>query len=172
MSKSNVDPLILLDADVIRHFIHAGMLGRLAGIFPGRFVVLDKVKNELRSTKIKPLVEAFIKNDKIVEMTFPTDMKIIMEYAYLCRDFGEGESACMAVAKHQRQFIASSNLKDIAKFCHEHQITYFTTMDLLQVALNNQYFTKAECNQFIKDVISKGSKLPHPTMDEFIQRKK
>lgn len=172
MNKNNSDALILLDSDVIRHFIHGGMLDKLAGIFPERFVILDKVKNELcRSAKIKPFVEAFIRDYNIAEMTFPTDMTIIMEYAYLSRNFGEGESACMAVAKHLHHFIASSNLRDIERFCRDNNITYLTTMDILHKAFEDKYFTKAECDHFIKEVILNGSKLPYFTMEEYIRQR-
>jgi hypothetical protein len=64
-------------------------------------------------------------------------MEIIIEYAYLNREFGIGESACMAVAKHQKKFIASSNLKDISKFCDANNITYLTTMDILKQAMDS-----------------------------------
>ena len=171
MSK-NSDPLILLDSDVIRHFISGNQLNKLSAIYPSRFAILDKVKNELcRSQNLKPIVESFISTSKIIEIPFPTDMTIIIEYAYLCRSFGEGESACMAVAKHQQKFIASSNLKDIGKFCQDHKITYLTTMDILDQAFKDLLLTKSECNQFVKDVLAKGSKLPFTSFDLFLQHK-
>ena len=161
MSKSSDPPMILLDSDVIRHFINGGQLDKLAAIFPGRFMILDKVKQEIcRSTALKPVVEGFIARQNIPVMSFPKDQEIIMEYAYLCREFGVGESACMAVARHQKQFIASSNLKDIGKFCDKHGITYLTTMDILSQGLDDKIMSANECNQFITDVLAKGSKLP------------
>ena len=170
MSKSNNEPLILLDSDVIRHFISGGKLEKLASIYPGRFAILDKVKKEIcRSNNLKAIVEEFIATSAISQIVFPTDHTIIMEYAYLCREFGEGESACMAVAKHQNKFIASSNLKDIGEFCKKHHITYLTTMDILLDAAEKGILINDECDQFITDVLSKGSKLPCRTLKEFIE---
>ncbi|MCX2453638.1 hypothetical protein OQX61_20370 [Pedobacter sp. PLR] len=172
MSMSNAAPLILLDSDVIRHFISGGLLENLPAIYAGRFIILDKVKKEIcRSSSIRPIVELFIQNHNIHVMPFPTDMNIIMEYAYLHREFGEGESACMAVAKHQNKFIASSNLKDIEKFCTKNCITYLTTMDILDQGLKDGHFNKGQCDQFIFDVLAKGSKLPFGTMDEYHKSK-
>ena len=172
MSKSSAEPLILLDSDVIRHFISGGHLEDLPFIYAGRFVILDKVKKEIcKATSIRPVVEAFLQKHNIPIMPFPNDMKVIMEYAYLHREFGEGESACMAVAKHQNKFIASSNLKDIKKFCTKNGITYLTTMDILEQGLNDSHLTKAECDQFITDVLAKGSKLPFATMDAYLKSK-
>ncbi len=160
--------MILLDSDVIRHFIYGGKLDKLASIFPGKFMILDKVRQEIcRSASLKPVVEGFIASQHIPVMSFPKDQAIIMEYAYLCREFGVGESACMAVARHQKQFIASSNLKDIRKFCDEYGITYLTTMDILGQALDDKIMSANECNQFITDVLAKGSKLPFTNIADF-----
>lgn len=172
MSKNNRLPLILLDSDVIRHFINGNFLHLLESIYSGRFVILDKVKQEIcRSSSLRAIVEDFINDHNIPVMPFPKDMAIIVEYAYLNRDFGVGESACMAVARHQQQYIASSNLKDIGKFCEKHGITYLTTMDILEQALKDAIMTKVECDQFITSVLAKGSKLPFTTMDKFIKSK-
>lgn len=170
MSKSSPEPKILLDSDVIRHFINGNQILMLAGIFPNRFVMLDKVKAELcRSKSIVTQVNNFLTMTKTPVLPFPADRKIIIEYAQLSKQFGEGESACMAVARHQHQFIASSNLKDIAAYCGQHGITYLTTMDILVEAFNKKIFTKAQCDTFIQDVKSKGSILPCNTLDEFIK---
>ena len=169
MSRNNSEPKILLDSDVVRHFINGNQLLMLTRIFPNRFVMLDKVKNELcRSKSIVTQVNNFITMTKVPVIPFPTDRAIIIEYAQLIRQFGEGESACMSVALHQKQFIASSNLRDISAYCKLHGITYLTTMDILLEAFHKGVFTKVECDTFITDVKLKGSILPCNTLDEYI----
>jgi len=169
MSQSS-QPSILLDSDVVRHFINGGKIHQLSSIFPKRFAMLDKVKNELcRSRAIETIVNNFLIMTKVPIIPFPKQIEIIKEYAILTKQFGEGESACMAVAKYQKQFIASSNLKDIAAFCKTNGITYLTTMDILLEAFNNKIFSKKECDEFIAIVKAKGSKLPCNTLDEFIK---
>ena len=168
MSKSSALPKILLDSDVVRHFINGEQILFLAKIFPNRFVMLDKVKNELlKSKQIQTQVNNFLTMNRIDVIPFPIDRAVIMEYAALTKQFGEGESACMAVARHQKQFIASSNLKDISTYCKTHSITYITTMDILIEACKKEIFTEEECNIFILNVKSKGSKLPCNTLDEY-----
>lgn len=49
--KTNTEPRILLDCDVIIHFTKAGQQLLLPKIFPNRFVILDKVKAELDKRK-------------------------------------------------------------------------------------------------------------------------
>jgi predicted nucleic acid-binding protein len=172
MSKSS-EPNILLDSDVVRHFINAGKIHQLSSIFPKRFVMLDKVKNELcRSKSIESTVNNFLTMTKVPVVPFPKEIEIIKEYALLTKQFGDGESACMAVAKYKKQFIASSNLKDISAFCKANAITYLTTMDILLHAFNTKLFSKKECDEFITNVKEKGSILPCNTLDEFVKMKK
>ena len=87
------------------------------------------------------------------------------------KKLGEGESACMAVARFEKEYIASSNLKDIKAYCSEHGIIYYTTMDLLVEAINKKIMTEKECDQFINDVKAKGSRLPCNTMKEYLKMK-
>ena len=87
-------PKILLDSDVIRHFLKGGILG-LPKIYPGRLVILDIVKSELfRSRHLQIHVNNFISMCKIEVAPFPTrKLEIMQEYAALKRHFGDGESA-------------------------------------------------------------------------------
>lgn len=171
MSKKN-EPNILLDADVVRHFLNGNRIHQLTAIFPRRLVMLDKVKQELcRSKGLALPVTNFLTQFKIPLLDFPARSEIMREYAQLKKQFGEGESACMAVARFDHAYIASSNLKDIKAYCQQHGIKYYTTMDLLQEAINKSILTEAECNQFITDVKAKGSKLPCNTMAEYSKLK-
>lgn len=168
MSKKN-EPKILLDSDVVRHFLNGNRIHQLSSIFPNRFVILDKVKNELcRSKSLVTPVTNFLLMFKIPIIEFPNRSDIIQEYARLLRKFGEGESACMAVARFENKYIASSNLKDIKSYCVEHEIVYYTTMDILLEGLNQKKISEEECDQFIFDVKSKGSKLPCDSMREYL----
>lgn len=159
MAKKNTKK-ILLDCDVIIHFIKGGQQLLLPQIFPNSFVILDKVLSELdkRKTNFQAL-ENFIHWCRIDIMKMPSTPEIIKEYAALKKVVGEGEAACMAVAKYTKDYIASSNLRDIKKFCEEHEIVYLTTMDILLEAFENGLLTESECDLFIYEVKSKGSKL-------------
>lgn len=169
MSAKN-EPNILLDSDVVRHFLNGGRIHQLTSIFPGRFVMLDKVKNELcRSKSLVTPVTNFLALFKVPLISFPSQTNVIKEYAILTKTFGEGESACMAVARFKREFIASSNLKDIKAYCLQHGITYYTTMDLLVEAMHKKIMTVKDCNDFINAVIAKGSKLPCNTIGDYLK---
>lgn len=162
MTKKSNEPKILLDCDVIIHFIKAGKQLLLPKIYPGRFVILDKIYDELmiRPSNRIP-VGNFIKYTKIEVIPMPKNIEIIKEYALLKKTKGVGEAACMAVARHTNEYIASSNLKDIRVYCEQHSIVYLTTMDILLEAYKLGMMSEVECDAFIKEVKSKDSILIH-----------
>jgi hypothetical protein len=161
MSKKSNEPNILLDSDVVIHFIKGGKQLLLPQVFPGRFVMLDKVYKELTGRNSKDIpINNFLDWCKIPVIPMPTDRTILMEYAKLKAELvGEGEAACMAVARFKKEYIASSNLSDIYDYCQEHGIVFYTTMDLLLELYNSRKISEADCDLFIYDVKSKGSKL-------------
>lgn len=89
----------------------------------------------------------------------PRNIEIIKEYSILKKTLGDGEAACMAVARHTNDYIASSNLRDIEQYCQLHGIIYLTTMDILLQAYTSGIMDEAECDGFIKEVKDKKSRL-------------
>lgn len=171
MAKKSRQKLII-DADIIIHFHKAGKLLDLKNIYTQYDkVILDIVQNELSiKREFKPVVDNLI-NWKVVEsIPIKGDLKIYMEFAKLKKKFGDGESACMAYCKFNEDVLASSNLRDIKDYCEEHSIQYLTTMDFIMEAYHSGVFNKAECDLFIYDVKSKGSKLPVNTIQEYIDK--
>ena len=152
---------IVLDADVIIHFIKGEHFSTLLEIFPEYYyIVLDVVYDELNHSG-KSFIDKFeslIKRITIVKFA-PTGSSI-KEYACLKKERGRGESACMIYCKDNKDVLGSSNLKDIADFCKEHDITYLTTLDFLYYAFAKGKMTRVECDKFIQDVKAKGSILP------------
>lgn len=173
MAKQQDEPKILLDADVVIHFVKGGYQMKMASIFPGRLVILDKVKQELVKRKSEALgIENFLSWCKIPVEAMPKDIDILKEYAALKKMRGDGESACMAVARFRKEYIASSNVTDIKVYCEQHGIVYYTTMDVLEAAIANGVMTETECDNFIAEVKQKGSKLPCNTIKEYRKNKK
>lgn len=172
MAKQKDEPKILLDADVVIHFIKAGYQMKLMAVFPGRLVMLDKVKQELVRRRSETLgIENFLNWCKIPIEPMPKDMEILREYAALKKLRGDGESACMAVARFRQEYIASSNIKDIKDYCELHKIVFYTTVDILAIAIETGVMNETECNNFIAEVKQKGSKMPYNTMAEYKKMK-
>lgn len=167
--------IIIIDADVISHFITGGEILNLTRIFTIPIKILDKVYAELKQFKKRKTEVENLVNLKLVEVIpFPEeDEEIKKEYFNIKKlQFkGDGESACMAVAKFQKHILASSNLKDIQHYCRMHEIDYLTTMDFLCEALRKEIFTEERCNQFISAVLAAKSKLPVKKMKDYSCRK-
>jgi predicted nucleic acid-binding protein len=166
--------IILIDADVVSHFIKAGEIYSIKNIFPNEIKILDKVYKELEKHAGKKVQIDNLINQNIIEIyQFPEgNQDIKKEYFYIKNKLfkGEGESACLAVVRYTNNIIASSNLKDIKHYCTMHSIDYLTTMDFLCEALKIGLFDVNRCNAFITAVLSRGSILPVTKMEEYTCR--
>ncbi len=160
---------IIIDADVIIHFSKANQLGILHTIFPNPIYILNFVFNEVFIGNLKIQVENMIRFGFLQELEFNNDITVLREFALLKRKYGIGESACMAYCRYHNDVLASSNLKDIKKYCEQHKIQYLTTMDFLLAAYEKGLLSEPACDQFIKDVRSKGSKLPASNLRKYLE---
>ncbi len=178
MANSLTKRIILLDADVASHFLRSGEGTELNRIFPACAIhMLDKVHTELQRwpdvTMRRSLSD--ILGKKIIKLVdFPEDNEEVKrEYFYikkmLCK--GDGESACMAVARYSEKILASSNLRDIGNYCVQHKIQYLTTMDFLCEAVRIGVFDETRADAFITKVLESKGTLPvkkfseHPCRD-------
>ena len=159
---------IILDADVLLHFAKVGRLSMLPEILPEyEHVVLSTVYDEIRSIQNQLDNQIlFLKN--ISKETFNPTGEMLVEYAKLLQTFGKGESACMAYCRYTHNVIGSSNLKDIKEYCERQQITYLTTLDFLYYAFVRGKMSAEECEQFVKEVVAKGSKLPTVDFERYL----
>ena len=132
------------------------------------------VENEIcRSRKIKPIVKGLIEDGTLKRKIFPfSDVKILFEYYTLRSNMrGEGESACMAVAKFEKDIISSNNLKDIKEYCIENSILYLTTIDVLCIAYYKGKMKETEINKFLDLNLNYAipSKIPFKTFQSFLR---
>jgi hypothetical protein len=165
---------ILIDADVVSHFLTAEEGDFIHLVFPNNPIyILDKVYAELQNWPNRDMlvkVSQLLSSKKMQLMDFPEDdEQIKKEYFWIKKmQFkGDGESASLAVARFNKNILASSNLKDIKNYCITHRIDYLTTMDFLYAALQSKLFTEQRCNNFIQKVLDNKSKLPCKNIKEY-----
>ncbi|MCF8363449.1 MAG: hypothetical protein K9G70_12595 [Prolixibacteraceae bacterium] len=171
MKKIDPNKKILLDADVIIHFCKANSIGILPTIYPNKYFIPDIVYREALSVLYKTEIDNLLNFKMVEELQIKTEMPVYREYIQLIKQFGKGESACMAYCKFHKDVIGSSNLKDITRYCHDNDIVYLTTMDFLVAAFETGVIDEAACDLFINEVKSKNSKLPVNTIREYLYRK-
>jgi hypothetical protein len=172
-----INRIILADADLVSHFITAGEAESIHLIFPDNPIhMLDKVHAELQNWKnanVGFIVSDLLKKKRIRLMDFPEENEEIKKEYFWIKKMqfkGDGESACLAVARHNKNILASSNLRDIKSYCAMHKIDYLTTMDFLCTALAAGIFDEARCDTFLMNVLNAGGKLPVKKMKEYTCR--
>lgn len=84
---------------------------------------------------------------------------------------GDGERACMSMARFGQEVIASSNFRDVAPYCDENGIEYIGTLDVLTIAMNKGIFTSDECNRFMAEAKAKTKRNFQLTILLFIRRR-
>ena len=165
---------IVLDADVIIHFVKAGQFSLLLDIFPEyQYLILDVVYDEVtvnRATKVQIDNTLSFFGNRISSVKFDPKGESRLEYARLRSSLllGKGESACMVYCRDNQDVLGSSNLKDIKEYCAGNRITYLTTLDFLYYAFFRKKMTKEDVDAFIAEVIAKGSKLPTVDIEKYI----
>lgn len=163
---------IVLDADVVIHFMKGDCFTLLLDLFPEyQYLILDIVYDELaQNVQTKTFIDnitAFMPR-KLQKIPFKPSGTAMLEYARLICKLGKGESASMVYCHENQDVLGSSNLRDIKAYCTSHGITYLTTLDFLYYAYVRKKLTKEECDEFIQKVISKGSKLPVTDISKYV----
>ena len=162
---------ILFDADVLIHFDKGGQLSLLPQIYPGRLCIMDEVLQELRTgSSARTTIDQLIQQGDIESVAIAAFPTAFVEYAQLIRRLGRGESACMALARFDDRYLASSNLRDIQVYCEKHSIHYVTTLDILVQVEQLGLLSEADCDQFIRQVKQRNSRLPVNSLAEYLQK--
>ena len=165
---------IVLDADVIIHFVKGRQFSILLDIFSEyQYLILDVVYDEVTvnrvtKTQIDNTLNFF--GSRISSVKFDPKGESRLEYARLRSSLflGKGESACMVYCRDNQDVLGSSNLKDIKDYCSHNKITYLTTLDFLYYAYIRKKMSKVEIDTFIKDVRANGSKLPEVDIEKYV----
>jgi len=158
---------IVLDADVLIHFAKADCLTLLPSILSEYdHIVLSTVYDEVKTIQ-QQLDNQILLLKNIQKVQFSPSGEMLREYASLRKLYGPGESACMAYCRFTHDVIGSSNLKDITDYCKEQNIVYVTTLDFLYHAYVRGVMSADECNDFIRCVRTKGSKLPDVCIENY-----
>jgi len=163
---------VILDSDVLIHFIKGECLNLLPKILPSySFVILDIVYDNELAKSHRVIIQNTVTLLKAITIEHwePTREER-QEFLHLQKKFGLGESAAMAYCKYHNDVLASSNLRDIVDYCNENKITYFTTMDFLYQAMSCNLMSEQTCDEFIRKVVLSNSKLPVSKMSEFKPR--
>lgn len=158
-SSEQTNKLVLLDCDVISHFIANNSLEDLPLILaPHPCFILDFVYLEVAAWPMRlAFLEATIKAGIIKRMAFPEDFETKKEFARIKSCYpliGDGERACMAVARFNENIVASSNFRDVAPYCTKFNVLFLGTLDILTVAIEKGIYDEQQCDEFIQTALT------------------
>lgn len=169
--------VILIDSDVISHFIAANKIDDLTKILSPHtlFIVPQVYEESIRHPFYEDReeeVDEWIARCNIMKMDFPSnDLRVKLEYYRLKKEdkrIGKGERACMAIAKYGKEVIASSNFRDVAEYCDANDIEYIGLMDILCIAIKKGIYDIETCNKFIHVItIVNGARLPFDDITKY-----
>lgn len=154
---------IVLDTDVVLHFMKGSRLSLLLDIFASEceYVMLSTTYDEIRNRDQKNQIDNHINLLKnLTKVKFNPTGEMRRVYAMLTSQFGKGESACMAYCQFEHHVIGSNNTRDIREYCNNHGISYLTTGDFLYYAIKRGKMTESEAAQLIADARAQGSNVP------------
>lgn len=170
----------MVDADVISHFMATGYIDRLTEILqPHAVMIVENVYKEASYHPTEPdrkrKVDKWMERCKVCKIAFPyANENVRREFFRLKKEnpmLGDGERACMSMARFGQEVIASSNFRDVAPYCDENGIEYIGTLDVLTIAMNKGIFTSDECNRFMVEAKAKTKRNFQLTILLFIRRR-
>lgn len=170
---------ILLDADVISHFMASGEQALLCKVFSNDLLmIVDQVYTEASYCPWDPLrkekLDTLIKDSHIFRLSFPQDLssQVVDEYFRLKAEnprLGKGERACLSIARFHNDVIASSNFRDVASYCSVHNIVYLGFLDILWIAMKTNLLTEDAANAIVGNAIQyNGARFPVNNMAEYL----
>ncbi len=154
--------IILLDSDVISHFMSTAKIDVLPKILSPHklFIVADVYRESIHHPLFedrKQELDSWIARHRIQRIDFPwNNDNIRLEFYRIKKEspqLGAGERACLAIARYEKDVIASSNFRDVADYCKEFSIEHIGVMDILVIAVRRRILTVDECNKFMHDAI-------------------
>src|ERR1035437_1250304 len=105
-------------------------------------IVLSELLGNLTINKV---VENLFIFKQLEEIKFP--QSLYLEFNKI-KDIvkGKGERATLIYCKHNNDIIASSNTKDIVPYCKDNRMSYITTLDIFNIAIERKLMTTKEVN--------------------------
>lgn len=174
---------ILLDADILSHFMASGREDLLPSIFQGHILMLvDQVYQEASHVPGEPgrkaALDRWMNTHSVFRLAFPSDLSldVVDEYFRLKAEhpcLGKGERACLSIARYYHDVIASSNFRDVAAYCNIHEIEYLGMLDILWIGIRNGSLTEAEADVIIDMAIQKdNARFPVRYIRDYLPGKK
>lgn len=167
---------IFFDSDCLSAFLWVGNQSILAALYPGKIFIPESVYMELSNPCVKHLkcrIDMLLNSGyasiQSIEVGSPA-YSIFQELTSSAdqKQIGNGEAACIALAKTKNGIIASNNLMDVDSYVRRYSLKHITTGDILCEALARGIITEEQGNDIWWKMLSKRRKLGAESFTEYL----
>jgi len=162
----------VIDTNVFSNFALTGHIQIIKTLYADRLYIPTIVIAECASKSMlyfylnQALQENWIKEYSISYTQTPQEF---LEYAKLRRNYHEGESAVLAIAKVRGFSVISDDMKAVCRFCRENNLELKGTLGLLFEAYKRQLIDQTKGDKILNDMILKNKYTsPVKSMQEII----
>jgi predicted nucleic acid-binding protein len=166
-------PDIYFDADTLITFICVNQEDLLFKLLGKKICIPNQVFNELSiDTLTSTVIDKLIKAKKIrkvsLEIGEETELYCSLRYERKGRKrIGDGEAACLVLARTRSGYLASSNYADIAPYVKDFGLENYSAARLLAFCQENTILTQDECCRIYLDFLARGRKMPFENYDQY-----
>ena len=166
-------PDIYFDADTLITFISVNQENLLFQLLGKRVCVPNQVFNELSLDNLSSsVIEKLIKAKKIRKVSLESDEETSLYYELRfgrkgSKRIGDGETACLILAKTRSGYLASSNYADIASYVKAFGLENYSAARLLALCQEDNILTQDECSRIWRDFMARGRKMPFENYDQY-----
>lgn len=172
---------LFFDNDCISAFLWVEKQSILTRLYPNKIVIPQPVYNELSFPGIQHLkmrVDSMINNGDVEIRHIQTNTEAYDFYFKMTQNpdinhkiIGNGEAACLALAKSENGIIASNNLKDIRDYIEEYSLKHITTGDIMIEAYQKGIITEAQGNMIWANMLAKRRRIGARSFSEYLKSK-
>lgn len=170
---------LFFDDDCIAAFLWVGKQSILAQMYPGRIVIPRPVYDEFSAPGVQHLrdkIDLMIQRGQAMLWSISTDSETYSLYFQMTQEPGEGrkiigngEAACLALAKEEKGIIASNNLRDICDYINEFGLQHITTGDIMVEAYRAGLISEKQGNIIWSKMLEKRRKIGANSFTEYLQ---
>lgn len=171
--------MLFFDSDCISAFLWVKGQNLITQLYSKKIVIPKQSYNEISAVPhLKKAINTMIVNEDAIIYDMLTDTAEYQLYVDLItgaeghKAIGDGEAACIALAKEKNGIIASNNLKDIDYLVSSFSLNHITTGGILVEAYEKGMITENEGNKIWADMLNKRRKIGANSFSEYLEKVK
>jgi predicted nucleic acid-binding protein len=172
---------IFFDTDCLSAFLWTNKQEILVKLYPGRLKIPEQVYTELSAPGVERLrkqMDILLNRKKFEEVKMPDGSAASDLYYEMLQHrpghklMGNGEAACIALARTADGTVASNNFSDIAYYIDKYDLQHLATGDILVEALDGRLITINEGEEVWTKMLHYGRAMFAATFSDYLRDKR